>query len=230
MGYHKPHPRYTMAKASTQDQHVPGTIENIDELMENLTKAKSHLSFAPTRRLHLFELPQEIQDMIFNLAYPPVNGFKALTKFQWEGRELTQTRNNGKTYTYRPFPSEKASEFLVSKRYFVSASRAFVSHQVFDADFMAHIIRSHKHCIILPYVTKAHLPSCLPGYNVANIADFLPNLRSLTITIDHWDYEEAVPPGFAWEDKLSSKEVLAVVTNLRRDKVVGLKDVRIIPS
>jgi hypothetical protein len=72
---------------SRQQQFEPETVHDVDELMCNLTKATSHLSFSPNTGLHLFDLPQEIQDIIFDLAYPSNPNFTPITKQQWERRE-----------------------------------------------------------------------------------------------------------------------------------------------
>ena len=69
-----------MAKASIRQLFAPEIDHDISQLIENLTKEMSHLSLSPKPRVDLFALPQEILDIIFDLAYPKIDGFKAFTK------------------------------------------------------------------------------------------------------------------------------------------------------
>ncbi|KAK5119160.1 hypothetical protein LTR85_007774 [Meristemomyces frigidus] len=79
----------------------------------------------------LFSLPEELLDIIFNHAYPDSAG-DYISEKQWDERESKRKREGKDSYTKLAFPSPKVSEFLVSKRYFLEAARAWVRNQTFD--------------------------------------------------------------------------------------------------
>jgi len=72
----------------------------------------------------LFGLPQELQDIIFDLAYPRTDCVKYKGRRSWESHERARRRSNRAAYVAKPFPGPKASEWLVNKRFFQSAARA----------------------------------------------------------------------------------------------------------
>lgn len=75
--------------------------------------------------LRLFDLPQEIQDRIFTLAYPETESLSIVPKTSWESRQ-EHTRKLGKVP--RPF-ARKVDEGMVSKRYFRMAAKAWMTAQ-----------------------------------------------------------------------------------------------------
>jgi len=64
------------------------TSHQVDDMLSTLTTSIAHLSFTPKApsiissrkpRHNLMSLPQELQDMIFDLAYPRIEDFKLIT-------------------------------------------------------------------------------------------------------------------------------------------------------
>jgi hypothetical protein len=76
--------------------------------------------------IHLFTLPQELQDSIFEFAYTEPN-FKAVSKVLWEVRQDRLRKSTGTPRV--AFPPPKVNEWMVSKRYFRSAASAWVGAQ-----------------------------------------------------------------------------------------------------
>lgn len=115
-------------------------------------------------RHHLLTLPQEIQDVIFDLAYPTVLGWKSISRSKWDDKNLQGHRKrNG------PFPGSKANDFLVSKMYFRAAAKAYVNNQGFG-DF------EHPSEYLL-----YKIPSPLP-WQAGIIPAFLSTLSTNTIS------------------------------------------------
>ena len=112
-------------------------VRNVEEMMSNFSEAIAHLEFPRRQRLHLMNLPQEIQDSIFDLAYPHINGFQFVTKEGWLEREQENFKRSHTEYTERPFPQAKAGDFLVSKKFFLTAARACIGNQTFNNTFEA---------------------------------------------------------------------------------------------
>lgn len=73
----------------------------------------------------LFDLPQELQDSIFALAYQQPEIIRIISKHEWDQQEDERRRRNRSTYTPKPFPPPKVSEWLVSRRFLLAASAAW---------------------------------------------------------------------------------------------------------
>lgn len=106
--------------------------QDITKMMSNFSKMIARLEFPQTQCMNLMALPQEIKDIIFDLAYPTIKDFKFVTKEGWDHSEQERFRRSRSGYTSRSFPEPKACDFLVSKMFFVSASIAYVGNQIFD--------------------------------------------------------------------------------------------------
>ncbi|KAK5693394.1 hypothetical protein LTR97_009963 [Elasticomyces elasticus] len=88
---------------------------------------------------HLMKLPQEMLDMIFELAYASDGMLKVLSKDGWEFGQKWSTKRSG-----WPFPALKVDTFMVSKAYFVNAAKACIQRQIVcgDADDIRVAVRS----------------------------------------------------------------------------------------
>jgi hypothetical protein len=74
----------------------------------------------------LFDLPQELQDLIFELAYTEPS-FKLVSKPMWDLLQMETRRSTGKPEV--DFPTHKVNEWMVSKKYFRAAAKAWVETQ-----------------------------------------------------------------------------------------------------
>jgi len=79
----------------------------------------------------LLDLPQELLDVVFDLACPRIKAAKFYTENQWKEREVTRRRENHE-YIKRAFPSLKVDDFMVSKHFFILAAKAFIVNQLFE--------------------------------------------------------------------------------------------------
>ena len=80
----------------------------------------------------LFDLPPELQVMIFTFVYPEVIGLVLVFKSDWQMEEDNRRRRERKAYVPGVFPSVKVNEWLVSRLYFQLASQAWISAQAAD--------------------------------------------------------------------------------------------------
>jgi hypothetical protein len=78
----------------------------------------------PNRLLDL--LPQELQDAVFGFAYTEPN-FNFVYKRSWESRQTELRKRTGKLR--EEFPPHKVNEWMVSKKYFQAAARAWIGFQ-----------------------------------------------------------------------------------------------------
>ncbi|KAK4542038.1 hypothetical protein LTR36_007069 [Oleoguttula mirabilis] len=156
--------------------------------------------------LSLFSLPQEILDIIFDYAYPEVPGAVYINRSSWRyGEQTRQRKCRGTTdYEERPFPPEKVLDFLVSKRYFLLAARAFISNQQFDdgLSFADHYGWSGAEPlgIVADFVTTARLTQDDVGW-----IHTLPNLRSLKLEVDYTVFDILEGSLCMWRDVVTAE-------------------------
>jgi hypothetical protein len=214
-----------MEKKSPQQHFKAEVVHDINQLVENLTKAISHLSFTSKPRLHLFALPQEIQDIIFDLAYPSVGVFKPVIRWQWEYREKQKRKEDGNTYTTRPFPPPKVSQFLVSRRFFLAAAKAFIGNQVIintEGPFRHELFTNGSQNVVTRFVAKATIDLGSLKFIVGAEA-FAPNLKSLKLTVKDGDFD-ILDPKYPWEEELDDYDVKAVASYHNIDYIAGVKE------
>ena len=76
----------------------------------------------------LFTIPQELQDIIFDLAYPRDYAMFRTPKLWLQ--EQKQSKRHNASYLVVPFPSVvKVDSFLVTKRFLVAAAKAWIKNQ-----------------------------------------------------------------------------------------------------
>ncbi|KAK3068735.1 hypothetical protein LTR53_013455 [Teratosphaeriaceae sp. CCFEE 6253] len=75
----------------------------------------------------LMGLPQELHDVILELAYPEPDGVKYERRYAWEDKRRTQLRIHGLAYVHPRF-DHQINKLLVCKAFFIDAARAFVKN------------------------------------------------------------------------------------------------------
>ncbi|KAK5173678.1 uncharacterized protein LTR77_002359 [Saxophila tyrrhenica] len=117
--------------------HLRSTRQNrdIDAILLGLTHSVEHLTFRPKR--NLLGLPQELQDIIFDLVYSATKRFKWATLECLRLRRACRLIGANVGYWYEgphnnALPQPKVCELLVSKQYFVGAVEVFIRNQSFD--------------------------------------------------------------------------------------------------
>ncbi|KAK4546048.1 hypothetical protein LTR36_002185 [Oleoguttula mirabilis] len=80
----------------------------------------------------LLTLPNEIQDIIFCLAYPRLERFTILSESEWNNMEKAKQRRDsyGRLYAKRAFPGPAVNALMVSKAFFATAAKAHIGNQV----------------------------------------------------------------------------------------------------
>lgn len=79
----------------------------------------------------LYNLPQELQDIIFEYAYPQEDDLNIVFKNTWDLDEQHNRKTEGPSYVRKPFPSPKVDEWMVSKGFFKAAAKAWMGAQTF---------------------------------------------------------------------------------------------------
>ncbi|KAK0803459.1 hypothetical protein LTR91_017197 [Friedmanniomyces endolithicus] len=154
----------------------------------------------------LFSLPQELQDIIFDFAYPRVQAnYIHLT--EWKTREAFRWRAAHRNYTKKPFPKLLINEFFVSKVFFIAAAKAWAGNQ----DFTKGIDFSHS--------SKGGMQGIVPAFaktittdrwRLYLVATAVVNLRSLTLFVDEFEFACIEDEVLAWEDQLGEKHLKQV--------------------
>ncbi|KAK5119159.1 hypothetical protein LTR85_007773 [Meristemomyces frigidus] len=139
----------------------------------------------------LFALPQELQDLIFDLAYPAEpDGTFYINREDWcMAQRWLLSPGNG--YEAKPFPAPKVASLMVSKRFFVAAAKAWVRHQTCGPEkqfstfgpplplqkFTQGIVPAFVEQLLLGYTFRwSHVCT---EYRIAE----LPNLKSLKLIL-----------------------------------------------
>jgi hypothetical protein len=170
--------------------------------------------------IHLFTLPQELQDSIFEFAYTEPT-FKAVSKDVWEGR---QNRIRKTTGTPRvAFPPPKVNEWMVSKRYFRSAASAWVGAQTsleriqneepsrgsFGRFREFHPFVGMNSGLFYEFATAFQLP--MPSYFSAKYSAKIlqcRRIRHLICVVDE-EFLSETERGFAWEVEFTDAELMS---------------------
>jgi len=137
------------------------------------------------KRLHLLGLPQEIQDMIFHFAYARPSTLKFFDKDTWDRREKNRKRahkrqstSSTQRYSMRPFPGSKLSEFTISKDYYFTAARIYVSSCPVNSDLLIALRFAYGQTDpVLRFATEVHAPPC----SAYRLPDRTPSLRKLVL-------------------------------------------------
>lgn len=126
-----------------EDQTVDDEDASDDEKpveMHELFESQSSTS-APTH-FRLYDLPQEIRDSIFDLAYPTISSdVQLVSKHSWDIDECQRSMEDDH-FEPRDF-KYKVDEFLVSKRFFVEAAQAFARNQTCPPTVMEGILSAY---------------------------------------------------------------------------------------
>ena len=136
-------------------------------------------SWAP----HLFGLPQELRDIIFKYAYYEVPRQKLISRHSWYTREIRRRRDATTYHAIRPYPAPKVSEFLISKRFFVAAARAWIKNRRFSSGFyfcLHDLIEGRG--IVVEFAEECEMVA----------GDFicgLRNLKKITLHLDEYDFK-----------------------------------------
>ncbi|KAK3613507.1 hypothetical protein LTR56_027841 [Elasticomyces elasticus] len=172
---------------------------------------------------HFFALPVEIQDMIFELAYPMMNA-KIIFKCDWQEEQDDLYKKDRTNYVPAAFPDYKVSEFVVSKKFFVGAARAYIGAQHWTDDTTSTLLADQ--CgLFHEYARHISLPDT---YLVGDAAK-CPRLASLDVELDAYDFDDMRRGLHMWEDICQGSDFEGLETTtqlLRLTRVTSLKSLK----
>ena len=164
--------------------------------------------------------------MIFDFAYARSPDVCHLCPSQWQRREMSKLGDSPSTYTVRPFPEIQAASFLISKKFFTSAAKAYVTSQPFKDGVRFATTARNVMGIVGAFATEVE--EHITGEYHAECVSSLPNIRSLTVVLAKSVFEDLWPK-VAFRDvltidefrKLDMYKVLCRMSGLLEFKVVS---------
>ncbi|KAK4546239.1 hypothetical protein LTR36_002376 [Oleoguttula mirabilis] len=148
----------------------------------------------------LLTSPQELQDLIFDYAYPAQTDFRPVSRGLWDSREKRRRRDNHDR-VLQPFPVLKVNELLVSKTFFVAAARAFVGNQHFEnIDELLSTNGGISTGMAFQWATSVTVSTW------ENRVYRLPSLRSMALKLDQAIFE-VLEPKYAWLETCDQDEL-----------------------
>lgn len=188
----------------------------------------------------LYDLPQELQDIIFEYAYPQEDDLKIIFKNTWDLGEQYNRKREGPSYVRQAFPSLKVDEWMVSKRFFKAAAKAWISAQTFHEKARG----SEVFTISEAFLAQDNKLFCEFGRQaVTKIEDlkdlFLPaialcqNLKHLKLLVDEEFFEPLDRHAkLPWEEAFTDSELSTVlghrdiVALQRLESMSGIIDIK----
>lgn len=152
---------------------------------------------AAANSFRLFDLPQELQDIIFDLAYPDEPYADFTNPESWEYEEKEKRKQKGPSYTKRPYPNPKVNEWLVSKQYFVAAAKAWVQNQSLDDGDSRTMLGfgDHPGGVLAQWLTRSN-----SYWDLGK----MPSVKCLNIAVHHSEFE-GLEDYYPWECELDEE-------------------------
>lgn len=207
---------------------------NADNTHNNLTDQLS----IPFR---LYDLPQELEDMIFEKADSRKRRLNLVFKENWDRDEHYERMSQGPQYVTRAFPSLKVTEWMVSKRFFRAAAKVWMGAQTFhqkaggnDDLMITEMFLLEQHGLFFEFATHATI-KLEPGFRAEFLEDLAPcrTLKHIKLLTDEEVFEPVDKHAkLPWEDASTSKELsrvseLSGITGLCKLKNIrGLQTVK----
>ncbi|KAK0937578.1 hypothetical protein LTR29_010800 [Friedmanniomyces endolithicus] len=154
----------------------------------------------------LLSLPQELQDIIFDFAYPRVQA-DYIHFTEWKIREAKRWRAANRNYTKKPFPRLLINDFFVSKAFFIAAANAWAGNQDFSKGMSFCQEPLGRLQGIVPAFAKT---ATVKNFQVYFVAPSAVNLRSLTLLVPESQFSCIEDEVIAWEDQLGEKHLRQV--------------------
>lgn len=177
-------------------------------MLRRLLRKKKHsthtavlTSVRSASSLYLFDLPQELLDMIIGYAIPRFGDFKIIFPFEWDCNEIDNRKRHGKSYITRPFPAPVVDRFLVSKRYFLNAAKVFIGDRAFrnPRDFYKRNSSPHYN-IVMRFMQRAKIEIFSVNFICGARAPETPMLTEVIINLDPY-YLDCFKTKFPWEEE-----------------------------
>ena len=163
----------------------------------------------------LLSLPQEIQEEIFAYAYHRPKNTKLLSRKSWKHHER-MNRLTSPTYRMRPFPQIKVKVFLVSKAFFVAASKAYVGSQPYEGGaYLDGIVAAFTTAVVIRQAYLYH--------------QNLPNLKKVRFDADLDDFALLATKDIC-EDEFVDEDFVEMAEELGIHTLRGLTEFEIVPE
>lgn len=131
----------------------------------------------------LLTLPQELQDIIFNFAYPRLPGFSIVSKTEWQAaEEFRRIMHLPSRYNVAPFPPHAVDRLLVSKHVFINAAKAYIGNQRWSSTGRRHD-DGFFHCLSTGVNVAFIVELELKLHECVRLA-MLRNLKDLTVRVE----------------------------------------------
>lgn len=191
-----------------------------------------------TKRCYLFGLPQELQDIIFAFAYPMVPGLRLRFKNDWKTEQEKRSKLRGGSSVSGTFKSLKVEEWLVSKRYFLSAANAWIGNQNIDAKsaewsimhFHTYyakngfgLFRDYCTCLTLDF---RYLDTSDISHSVKTELRVCYMLKDLTVLIDHYAFS-AIQGKYPFEVAFEDTELQDLARRMGFGSLQGLRNLKL---
>lgn len=191
-----------------------------------LSKARSASHFKVSgeilqkHTLHLFDLPQELQDIIFEFAYPFKPYLTILFKDEWDhDHEVARqhARKSGAPAPVKPPFTRKVNEWLVSKRWFRMAARTWIGAQELsmicdDGEPVNDGVLYEELGLFIDFAKDASFTMFdreVSEYNFKQLTEY-NSLKRLVITVEDGVFDK-IDHKVAWTSELTDEELSTVV-------------------
>lgn len=177
------------------------------------------------------------------MAYPRVDDLKVVFMKPWNDEELMKRKVRGPSYAIRPFPTLTIEPWMVSKRWFRCAAKAWMGAQSFDRQ-VAHEPTFPKTVseefledlcgLFFEYGRSVSLDSYMYFGDDEDDRfmdmDHCRSLRHVRIVTDESIFEPLdASTKFPWEEQYTDEELVAVLEQNGLGALRGLKSIDFVP-
>jgi len=199
--------------------------------------SSSSATSAPYFRL--FDLPQELQDIVFGFAFQHDGTQRIVFKRAWQTEEDERRRRDRSTFVPKPFPALMVEQWLVSRRFFLAASAACfesmdpINNPSQQSTCIEFVFRKGGLCQEFARnlsLDVVHVSGHLIPLVMDEMASFR-RLRSLVLVVGVGIFEVLEAEGkFAWQDELGEDEFERVLDATRLGSLTGLEKLHLRPA
>ena len=147
--------------------------------------------------------------MIFEMAFQRPDSLQLTFKDRWDQQEENKRKSDFENYTPKPFPKHKVDDFMVSKRFFTLAAKAWFSAGEWTNLLISSGGRSlsgflfDENGLFIQFTKKLRLRD--PFFSDSTLLK-MGELRELQIGINDFVFEE-IEGRYAWEHELQESEL-----------------------
>ncbi|RMZ32229.1 hypothetical protein D0859_03649 [Hortaea werneckii] len=149
----------------------------------------------------------ELQDEIFDLAFFNESRAGYMDVWEWRSRER-ERRTADHAHRVQPFPEPKVTQLLVSKRFFLAASRALIQSQSFGEGRWP---LANRNGISMDLLRTGIIPAFVRDlrctlWDIKYLPDDLPNLKKLLLDIEDREFCTLAPERMVDLDELDEDD------------------------